>query len=804
MRALRFAIRQLVGSPGYTAIALLTLALGIGVNSSMFSIIDALLFRSLPYPESERIVQIEARTPQGPRSEFSHIELGEIRPAVSSFESLTIINRTQYIVWEPGQPAERINGVQASSELFTTFGLQPMIGRAFSEEETLPGRNQVLVISHRFWQQRYGGSPDVIGRTLRMNGETVTIIGVMPPVFDYRLLWGNSSFWRPLNYTREQMEWRDYRTFSLIGRLNDGATFEQAAAELAPVSAVQSQEHPESYSGLRYQITMLSDTLMDELGHKISWMMLGLAGFILLIACANLANLQLARTTAGIRDLAIRTALGASRRRLIAMQLTECFVLSFSGALLGLVLAWSINRIIENNFLVSGVPALSIHIDTKVLALTLVVALLTGVLFGIAPAWFASRASVTEALKSQSRGSTSGRGQHRMRQALIVAEVALALVLLGGAGIMQRGFARFLEKEIGWDSEQILTATLPVPESKFENYKQRTEYFRAVETKLKELPGVENAAIATSLPIWGYNGQRQILLDGQSPAAATQLPSAFHVMITPDYFSTVGIPLLHGRRFEQTDDSESPAVIIVNESLAQQLWPNESAIGKRIGSMDSGDVYWAEVVGVVSNVEAVGNLGYPSTKFHIYKPMPQEPWGWVYLVIRTDNPGSMVDSMRRAVTLVDPDLPVDAVSTVKQYTDQGFHNLRLAGKTLNWFALLGLTLAAIGIYGVISNLVAQRTSELGIRMALGARPADVLRLILSHGMRLSAVGLLIGLAGAYGLARFLSAAMPRLASPDAIVLGAVALILLVVAAFACWVPARRATKIDPLEALREE
>jgi predicted permease len=380
-----------------------------------------------------------------------------------------------------------------------------------------------------------------------------------------------------------------------------------------------------------------------------------------------------------------------------------------------------------------------------------------------------------------------------MRQSLIIGEVALALVLLGGAGIMQQGFAGFLKKEVGWDSSRILSATLPVPESKFENSRERTEYFRALERQLIELPGVEKAAITTSLPIWGYNGQRQILLDGQSPAAATQLPSAFHVMITPDYFSTVGVRLLHGREFAETDDSDSPRVIVVNEALARRLWPGESAIGKRLGSMDSGDVYWAEVVGIVSDVEAVANLSYPSTTFHVYKPMPQEPWGWVHLVIRTAHPETMAESMRKAVTNVDPDLPVDQVATVQQYVDQGMHNLRLAGKTLNWFALLGLLLAALGIYGVISNLVAQRTSEFGIRMALGAQPSDVMKLVLRNGLILTIIGLVIGLGGAYGLAQFLSAAMPRLANPNLPVLLAVALVLLAVSTVACWIPARRST-----------
>ncbi len=802
--SLNISLRALARSPGYTVVALATLALGIGVNTSMFSVVETLLFRDGPFPHAEEIAQLVAATPHGQSRTFSVVEMREIRARVTSFTSLTTVHFTNFALTEPGQPAERMRAIQASADFFATFGVQPMLGRAFTEEETLPGRNNVIVLSHGLWQQRFGGDPNILGRTLRLDGQTVTVIGVMPESFDYRMLWGDAQFWRPINFTKDQIEWRDYRTFSLIGRLKPGVAVTQAASELAPVAATQEKEYPESYAGLRYRVLALHDALIDTLGRNISWMLLGLSAFVLLIACANLANLQLARATAGVRDLAIRSALGASRWRLIRLQLGESLLLALGGGAIGLGFAWALNQILGRNALVGGAAGLDIRIDAPILLITVGVALLTGVVFGIVPAWLASRTDMNAALKAQSRGSTAGRGSHLLRQALIVFEVMLALVLLGGAATMQQGFAHLLDRETGWDTTRLLTAGLPVPETRFVNDAQRNELYRKLEARLKQLPGVEHAALATSLPIFNYTGERQILTEGQSPGAPGQLPNAYHVMVTPDYFATLGIPLVAGRLFDADISVKSPRVIVVNEALAQQVWPGESALGKRLGSMDSGKAYWAEVIGVVRDVESAASLAPPSTRYTVYKPLVHEPWSWVALVVRSPAPETLIDAVRKAVAEVDPDLPADGIGTVRQTVDRNQHNLRLAGKILVGFAALGLLLAAVGIYGVISNVVAQRTTEFGIRLALGARPRDVLTLVLRHGMALSLIGLGIGTGGAYLLARYLGAIMPRLAQPDPFVLFGVATLLLFVALFACYMPARRATKVDPLDALRAE
>ena len=801
---MKFALRSLLKSPGYTVVALLTLALGIGVNTSMFTLMDALLFRAPPFPYPTEIHQILGHTRQGPLREYSETEVREIREKATSYSSLTTTGGIQAAMAEPGRTAERVTGAYASADFFTTFGVQPMLGRAFTAEETQPGKNQVILLSWTFWQNRFGADRNIIGRVLRLDGESVTVIGVMPQSFDYRLMWGPTGFWRPLNFTADQLKSRTYRIFNLYGRLKPGLTAGQAAAELSAVAAAQQKDFPQDYAGLRYQVVVLHEALMDDESRKIIWMLLGLSGFVLLIACANLANLQLARATTSVREFAIRAALGASRGRLILQQLTECIVLSLAGSGLGVLLALWINQALSSRIIISGEPGgLPLSLNPSILLFTLAAAVLTGVLFGIVPAWFASRTDVVGSLKSQSRGSTSGRGQHRMRQALIVAEVTLALVLLGGAAVMQRGFERFLHRNPGWDTDKVLTAVLPMHESSF-NDAQRLEFFRKVETRLKGLPGVENAAISTSLPLWNYGNTRQILTEQQGSVDKAGLPLANHVMVTSGYFATLGIPLLEGRVFASSDDPHDPKQVVINDTLARQLWPGKSAVGQRLGSLRETGVDWEEVIGVVRTVDSAAAFGLPDSLYQVYHPMVHEPWSWVRVSVRSANPAALVASVARAVADVDPDLPADDLLTVAAFVDRAQHNILVVGDLLSGFAFLGLVLAAVGLYGVISNLVAQRTGEFGIRLALGAKPGDVLALVLKHGLLLTVVGLFLGLAGAYGLNRFLGSIFPRMVEGDPLALGGMALTLLFVAFLACWIPARRATRVDPLVALRSE
>lgn len=805
MSALRFALRQLLKSPGFTIIALLTLALGIGVNTSMYSLVDRLLFRAAPFPEADRLVRIFGTTAQTQYDGFSLQELEEMRAHANSFASLTTFTWWNNTLSEPGQPAERYAAIDASEQFFDTLEVQPMLGRAYTAEEQVPGRNQVAILSHALWQKRFGEDCAIVGRTIRLNAEQVTIIGVMPPTFAYPMLWGRIDLWRPITIPQHIVQDRENRFFSVIGRLAPGVTLEQAAAELAPLAARWARDYPKTSTGRSLRVIPLHESTMDPTSRSIVWMLLGLSGFVLLIACANLANLQLARATANMKDLAIRSALGASRLRLIGHQLVECMILAVVGGGLGVIVTMWTNALLGRSIRIADAGGLPLPVDGRILSAALGISLLTGVLFGLLPAWLASRTDVVTALKQQSRGSTAGRGHHFARHALIVGEVALALVLLAGAGVMIHGFRAFLHQDNGWDTDRVLTAVIHLPEqSTYRTDESRRVAIDRIERRLAQIPGAEATGICTGIPLFGYSVTRPLHVDGQTSEDLAQQPTAGWTMVASDYFATLGIPFLEGGRFPADIRADSPPVVIVNETLAKKFWPDESALGKRVGNLEGDRTVWREIVGVVRDIKFAGNPGRPDTLFQIYKPMVHEPWGYMNLVVRGRSPGAFANELRRAVTDIDSDLAVLDMYTVPEAMDRFQHNLVVINQTLGGFALLGLLLAAVGLYGVISNLVAQRTSEFGIRLALGASRRDVLTLVLGKGMRLALLGLAIGAAGAYGLNTYLGSLLPRMAASDPLTLAGVAAALFAVAVFACWMPARRATRVDPLTALRAD
>ncbi len=802
---LRQAFRSLLKSPGYTIVALVTLALGIGVNTSMFSLVDALLFQPAPFPNAHEIYSIVSETKHGEHQRYSQIEEQEIREKTTAFTALMAMAYDYSALALTGRPAEQVHGILATAELFDVVGIQPMLGRAFTVEETMPGKNQVIILSKRFWMQYYGGDRNVLGKVMRLEGENLTIIGVMPEVVDYPMLWETSTYWRPLNYTPDQLSSRTHRPFKLIGRLKPGATPEQASAELASLAISQQTDFPKDYSGLTYRVIPVHEATMDDEGRSLIWMLLSLSGFVLLIACANLANLQLARATSSIRDFAIRAALGASRYRLIMHQLTESIMLSLIGGGLGILIAMWINSALSASILINNQSgALNMPINGTVLLMTMTAALLAGLIFGIVPAVLASRTDVVTALKSSSRGSTSSRSHHRLRQILIVAEVALALVLLGGAGVMQRGFDKFIHRNSGWDTSKVLTGTFPMPAKSYPNPEARIAFYRKIEARISALPGVESVSLSSALPLHNFGNERRILTEKQTSADRSNLPFASQVVITADFFKTLGIKILEGQTFSLDIKPDGPTIMIVNDALARQYWPNQSAVGQRLAMIVDDELVWGEVIGVVSTAESVASFGEPRTPYQIFRPLVHDPRSWVSVAVRSQSPAALIESVRRAVTEVDPDLPADDLLTVSQYVDRSQHNLVVVANLLTGFALLGLVLASVGIYGVISNLVAQRTGEFGIRQALGAKPSEILSLVLYHGITLCVLGVVLGLGGAYGLSRVLNSIMPRMVSPDAIALGSMAIVLFVVAFLACYIPARRATKVNPIEALRVE
>jgi putative ABC transport system permease protein len=814
MNSVALAVRTLLKAPAFTSVAFVTLALGIGVNTSMYTLMDVLLFRAAPFPEPDRLVTIRGTSPQSRSDNFSFVEIEEMRDLAARsaaggtkapLESLTSLGWVGDALSEPGRPAEQLTAIDATADLFTTFRVQPYLGRPFTAEEGVPGPNRVALLSFELWQSRFGADPAVIGRTLRLNAEAVSVIGVMPAGFGYPMLFGKVDLWRPITMARSLVDDRNFRYFQAIGRLGPGVSHVQLEARLTPLAARWAQDYPKDSAGRGFDVMELHKSTMDSAGVMIVWLLMGLAGSVLLIACANLANLQLARATARGKDLAIRSALGASRTRLIFHQLTECMVLAVGGGMGGLLVATLVNSALGRAIRIGDAGSLPLPIDGRILAASFLVSVVAGIAFGLLPAWLASRNDVVTTLKQQSRGSTSGRGQRLARQGLIVAEVALALALLAVAGVMIRGFEAMLRKDAGWDTGRVLTANIGLPEqSTYDTEDKRRVAIDKLERSLAQIPGAEQTAICSTPPLFGYSRTGPIQVEGQTPEDPLHQPTAGYFMVGSGFFATLGIPLREGRLFPPDLRADHPPLVVIGESLARRFWPHESAIGKRIGDRDKGKVVWREVIGVVRDISFPLNLANPDTVLQVYKPLVQEPWGYLFVLVRGPAPASFKEQVRRAVADLDRDVAVQQMYTVAEASHQYQHNLMVINNTLGGFALLGLVLAAVGLYGVISNLVANRTAEFGIRLALGARQADVLALVLGSGVKLTLAGLVVGAGLAYALIRLLGTEMPRMAAADPTTLALVVVVLSVVALFACYWPARRATRVDPVEALRAE
>ena len=533
------------------------------------------------------------------------------------------------------------------------------------------------------------------------------------------------------------------------------------------------------------------------------WFTFGLAGFVLLIACANLANLQLVRTAARSRELAVRGALGASRLRLLRHSLTESIIVALIGGVISLIIAiWGVRFISSRLF--TDLPGANVQLDYKVFGFALLCSLLTGVLFGTVPAWFASRADVNLALRENSRGSTAGRSQHRLRHALIIGEVAFAMILLAAAGLFLRGLHRFLNADPGWQVDGVVTAHMSLRGEKYTNDKQRVAFLTELENRLGTMPGVQQAAIGGSHPVFGYNSSSSFLVEGQPEPPPDKLPEMFFEPVSSNYFQTLGARLQQGRTFNSADTSDHPLVVIINETAARTFWPNENPVGKRISSTGPNKDYY-QIVGIVNNLGFPGELGEPYTRFEAFVPTTQAAPAYLTIVLRTSSSAEMIgNSLRSSIAGIDPDLPVYRIRTARTSIDQGLGYISLLGSLLGAFATVGVLLAAIGIYGVVSYTVVQRTGELGIRMALGAQTRDVLWLVLSKGAVLVLTGAALGVAGAYGVSRLLIAFIPSLPTRDPLILAVTGVVLVVVALIACYIPARRATKVDPLVALRSE
>jgi predicted permease len=795
MNDLKFAFRQLLKNPGFTAVAVVTLALGIGVNTSMFTGVHALLMPELPYPDADRLVRVFRTSPHSQRWPHSPANFLDERGQNAVFTHMAATTSRSLNLSEPGQPAERLNAVLATGDLIPMLGIQPRLGRAFLPEEDQPGRNNVVLLNHAFWLRRFNADPDVVGRTLRLDGESVTVVGVMPPEFANRESFGAADLIRPMGFSDAERAVRGNHYLDVFARLKPEVTLAQANAGLATLAASLREQYPENNEDSGFRAASLARSRMDPRGQIMLWLMLGLAGFVLLIACANLANLQFARTALRSRELAIRGSLGAPRSRLLRQLLTENLLLAAFGGLLGLLLAewtnqWLVHRLTED-----GRSLIQLELNLPVVGFAFLASAFSGLAFGLVPAWLASRVDLNSALKQGTRDGGAGTAGQRVRHGLIVAQVALALMLLAGAGLVLSGLSRFSNADPGWRIDGLHAGHLNLPAATYPDGGALRRFTVRLQEKLATLPGVEDAALANALPISGFHSHIGLAIESPDTAVTGSLSSL--AIVSPDYFSTLGIRLLEGREFAPTDTPERPGVAIVNEAFARACWPNASALGQRIGSPGA----WQEIIGVVGDVRAATDPSEPTTRFQFYRPLAQEPSSRLTVAVRGN---VTAETLRRVVTDLDPDLPLSEAGSIRATVGRFFGQVAVAGWLLAAFAGLGLLLAAIGTYGVIAGFVGQRTMEIGVRMALGAQIRDVLWLVLGRGLRLTAVGVVLGLLGSAGLGRVLVSLTPGLKANQPAVFLVVGTVLVSVASIACWLPARRAARLDPTVALRSE
>jgi predicted permease len=807
---IKYALRQMMKYPGYTAVASLTLALGIGVNTTMFSVLNALVLQASPAPESSRLVSIVGTSAQSNERFLSPGDFYDFQRQNTAFEQVGAYNWDNFNLAEPGQPAERLSGMSVSGNFFQVFGVAPALGRTVGPADDQSGSGSVAVLSDGYWRSHFSADPGVIGRTVRMDTRQVTIVGVMPPQFDNLTYWGHIDVWRSFALDGAARQIRDNAWLRGIGRLKPGVPLGQAAAEATAIAGRIARDFPQTDSGNGLRLVSWNQARTSDVSRRVSWLCMALAGFVLLIACANLANLQLARVTERIRENAVRIALGASRLQLIRQLMVESLLVSAVGGAIGvLIAAWG-SKVIGGTIYITGVHGMDLPINLNVLAFTVIATAATGVAVGMIPAWTASRTNVNAGLKQGSRGTTGDRSRHLLRRILIVSELALALLLMTGAGFFVRGAQRIANSDMGWRPDGLTTATMSLPFSA--NYltdAQCRAFFDRLSGKLAALPGMQRATISAYLPITGFWRTSGIVVQGHPAPPHGKEPLVYYNSESPGNIPNVGLHMVSGRDFTDADRADSLPVAIINEAMARDLFPGENPIGRRIADSTAKGPAWLEVVGVVSDMHSTLELVRPpDTPFQVHLPLAQTPSQyahWFNLAIRSSAPPATVAAgIRASVQQLDPDQPVYDILSARETMKQVTGGFEMTGKMLGAFALVGLALSAVGVFGVIAHLVAQRTPEIGIRMALGAQTGDVLWMVFGQGARLAAAGAAIGLACSWGLIRLLNSIVPALPGADALTIGCVAALLVAVALFACWLPARRATRIDPIIALRSE
>jgi putative ABC transport system permease protein len=813
MQDFRYGMRVLAKTPGFTAVAVLTLALGIGANTAIFSIVNTILLRPLPFQDSQRLVSLgnfdTQRTPAIPQGTVSYPDAMDVRARNHSFQEVSVYNENDATLTGIGEPLH-INVENVSANIFRLLGTQPSVGRAFLDSEDAPGHH-VVILGDAFWRAHFNADRDAIGRTLNLNGRAYTVVGVMPPGFQFPVLAEARDLW--LTFSRQaepddpkdkpSTEQRGNHSLQMIARLKPGVTLAQANADLASISHALSTEYPASNSHSAIGARSELDSLVGDTREPLL-ILFGAVSLVLLIACANVANLMLTRSMTRTREIAIRAALGASRGSIVRQLIAESLLLALTGAVLGVGAArWALLAILR--LYPTNLPrAAEIGIDYRVLLFTVGLAIVTGIVFGLVPALQVSKPNLTDAIREGGRGTTAGAAHNRLRSGLVIAETALGIVLLAGAGLLIRSLNRLAHTDLGFNPEHVLTATFDLSETRY-NPDQQDQFIRELVTRIRALPGVSGAAGAMPLPL--YQDRWSIsfnLLDHPVPEASE--PDAGIYNVVPGFFETMQIPLLRGRTFDERDQRNSAPVMIVTQEFVKKFFPNEDPLGRRV-KIGAGDgtarerYKTREIVGVVGDIRTSKLSAAPPPAYYV--PLPQLMWGAPTLVIRsTMAPGTVETEVRKVLAAMDPDAPLYQVQTLDDYLALDLGRARFQTMLLGLFAGIALLLTAVGLYGVMSFTVLQRTHEIGIRVALGADRSDVLRMVLSKSMALTGVGLAIGMIGASMLTRLLDSLLYEVKPTDPATLLAVSAVLIAVSALASYIPARRAARVDPMAALR--
>ncbi len=808
LKDLRCGMRQLAKNPGFTVLAIVTLGLGVGANTAMFSVLNVMLFKPLPYPGVEQLDRFQRITPQATQvreGNFSPADFLDFQRTKEGYGDVAAYTLGNTSLAEPGRPADMAYAARSTTNMFSLLGIAPQLGRDFLPEEATLGRDRVVILNHRVWQNRFGARPDIIGHTIRVDGEPHVIVGVMSREFNDGRHLGVIDFYRPLVLDREQASDRNSTTLRIFGRRAANRSPEEAAAYVAGFGQRLAVDFPDVHTDTSWKTLSFRMLVLTANGIRVVPMMIGLSAAVLLIACSNLANLLLARAMVRAREFAVRAALGASRLQLLRPLIAESLLLALGGGVCAIILSlwfhdWAAVRSTDDNG-----DRFIMTLDWNVAGWAFGIAVVTAFAFGLAPALFALRLDLNHTLKSGGRQVAGGEGHQRFRQALIVLQFAFAMILLTAAGLFIRGLYDLNNRRVGWSSEDLVTGTILLPAATYPDAEKINAFHRLALERLSALPGVAGVSISSFAPFYNWPESRKFVVEGRARPAAGREPAAVMNRVSPHYFDTFGTHLIAGRAFNARDNASSSRVFIVSQSTARLLFRDENPLGRRIAQASGDQLEWGDVVGIAHDVQSASAEKSP-VLCQIYRPMAQEPKQANEIAVRLSGAAAstMTGQIRATIAALDPDLPVRKLQPANTTIERFNYQLGVLRDMLGVMAALGLGLAALGIYGIISRTMAQRTGEFAIRLALGASIGNLNRMVLASGVKLAFVGAGLGLLGAFGVFQVFSLAFPGMSTGDVAIPIMTTLLLVAIALVACWLPARRAGKVDAMTVLRAE